>query len=86
MSESTQESIQDLCKMLSANDWTQRLEGIQLFQEKCETETSLVTGNIVKVGSFHELCVTVKVDMFALHSAFPFKACKYGQSECRSKA
>ena len=50
MNDTDQETIKDLCKSLSASDWTSRLQGIEQFREICETQTSLITNSIVKVS------------------------------------
>ncbi|XP_038076737.1 TOG array regulator of axonemal microtubules protein 1-like isoform X2 [Patiria miniata] len=48
-SEANQETVKDLCKLLSAADWTERLQGITQVQEIAETNAELITANIVKI-------------------------------------
>ena len=47
--EGDQETVKDMCKSLSAADWTERLQGINQLQEMAETNKELVASNIVKV-------------------------------------
>ncbi|XP_022090984.1 TOG array regulator of axonemal microtubules protein 1-like isoform X2 [Acanthaster planci] len=48
-SETNQETVKDLCKLLSAADWTERLQGITQVQELAETNVELITANIIKI-------------------------------------
>ncbi|XP_071787660.1 TOG array regulator of axonemal microtubules protein 1-like isoform X2 [Asterias amurensis] len=47
--EGDQETVKDMCKSLSAADWTERLQGINQLQEMAETNKELVASNIVKI-------------------------------------